>query len=62
MAVKDWNVNMQLTIIPTPLRSRLINYYVELDDVTKGDIKLLKAAVLVQEQASMKEDRILTYF
>ena len=62
MAVKDWNANMQLAIIPTPLRSRLINYYVELHDVTKGDIKLLKAVVLVQEQASVKEDRNLTHF
>ena len=59
MAVKDWNANMQLAIMPTP---RLINYYVELDDVTKGDIKLLKAAEPVQEQASMKEDHNLTHF
>ena len=54
---KDWNVNKQLNIIPTLLIVRLIDYYVELDDTTKDDVKLLKAAL--QERTGTKQDRLL---
>ena len=56
-AAKDWNANKQLAVIPTLLRGRLINYYDELDDDTKGDLKLLKAAL--QERTGTKEDPLL---
>ena len=56
-AAKDWNANKQLAVIPTLLRGRLIDYYVELDDDTKGDLKLLKAAL--QERTGTKEDPLL---
>ena len=54
---KEWNANKQLAVIPTLLRGRLIDYYVELDDETKGDLKLLKVAL--QERAGTKEDPLL---
>jgi len=51
---KEWNAEKQLTVIPTLLRGKLIDYYVELDSDTKADLKLLKAAL--QERAGKKED------
>ena len=56
-AAKEWNANKQLAVIPTLLRGRLIDYYVKLDDETKGDLRLLK--VVLQERAGMKEDPLL---
>ena len=56
-AAKEWNANKQLAAIPTLLRGRLIDYYVELDDETKADLKLLKAAL--QERAGTKKDPLL---
>ena len=56
-AVKEWNASKQLAVIPTLLRGRLIDYYVELDDATKGDLKLLKA--VLQERTGTKEDPLL---
>ena len=51
-AAKEWNTNKQLAVIPTLLRGRLIDYYIELDDDTKGDLKLLKA--VLQERTGTK--------
>ena len=51
------NANKWLAVIPTLLRGRLIDYYVELDDETKGDLRLLKVAL--QERAGTKEDPLL---
>ena len=56
-AAKEWNANKQLAVIPTLLRGRLIDYYVELDDETKRDLRLLKVAL--QERAGTKEDPLL---
>ena len=57
-AAKEWNVNKQLAVIPTLLRRRLIDYHIELDDETKGDLRLLKVVAL-QERAGTKEDPLL---
>ena len=54
---KEWNANEQLVVIPTLLRGKLMNYYVELDGDTKGDLVVLKDAL--EEQASTKEDLLL---
>ena len=54
---KEWNEAKQFTVIPTLLRGKLIDYYVELDDTTKADLKLLKAAL--QERAGKKEDPLV---
>ena len=51
---KEWNAAKQLAVIPTLLRGKLIDYYVDLDDTTKADLKLLKAAL--QDRAGKKED------
>ena len=51
---KEWNGAKQLAVIPTLLREKLIEYYVELEDEVKSDTKLLKAAL--EERASKKED------
>ena len=42
---KEWYVAKQLTVIPTLLRGKLIDYYVKLKDDIKSDVKLLKAAL-----------------
>ena len=54
---QKWDANKQLTVIPTLLRGKLIDYYVELDDGTKTDLALLKAAL--QEKAGKKEDPLM---
>ena len=55
--VKEWNAAKQLTVIPTLLRGKLIDYYVELEDDIKSDVKLLKAAL--EERAGKKEDPLI---
>lgn len=54
---KEWTAAKQLTVIPTLLRGKLIDYYVELEDAVKSDVKLLKAAL--EERASKKEDTLV---
>ena len=56
-AAQKWDADKQLTVIPTLLRGKLIDYYVELDDGTKTDLALLKAAL--QERAGKKEDPLM---
>ena len=53
-ATKEWTANKQLTVILTLLRGKLIEYYVELEDATKNDLALLKAALL--DKSSKKND------
>lgn len=54
---KGWNAKRQLARIPTLLRGKLINDYVELPDATKTDLNLLKAAL--QDRAGVKEDPLV---
>ena len=54
---KEWSSANQLTVIPTLLRGKLIDYYVELEDDVKGDLKLLKAAL--EDRAGKKEDPLI---
>ena len=54
---KEWNAAKQLAVIPALLRGKLINYYIELDDETKKDLKLLRAAL--EERAGKKEDPLV---
>jgi len=56
-AAKEWDARKQLTVIPTLLRGKLIDYYVEFDDDTKADLALLKAAL--QERVGIKEDHLV---
>lgn len=56
-AAKEWSAEKQLTVIPTLLRGKLIDYYMEFDDAVNGDLKLLKAAL--EERAGKKEDPLV---
>ena len=56
-AAQEWNANKQLTVIPTLLRGKLIDAYVELDNAIKSDLARLKAAL--QERAGKKEDPLV---
>ena len=56
-AAKEWSANKQLTVIPTLLRGKLIDYYVKLEDATKNDLALLKAALL--DKSGKKEDPLV---
>ena len=47
-AAKEWNTAKQLSILPTLLRGKLVDYYVELDTTTKADLKLLKTALTMR--------------
>ena len=49
---KEWDEAKQLAVIPALLRGKLIDYYVDLNDTTKGDLKLLRAAL--EERAGKK--------
>lgn len=37
-AAKEWNTAKQLSILPTLLRGKLVDYFVELDTTTKADL------------------------
>ena len=40
---KEWEKAKQLTVLPTLLRGKLVDKYVDFDDETKSDIGKLKA-------------------
>lgn len=50
---KEWNATKQLAVLPTLLRGKLIDYYLDLSDDKKKDIKSLKAAL--QEKSGLKK-------
>ena len=54
---KEWNEDKQRTIVPTLLRGKLIDFYNEFDDATKGDLSRLKQAL--QEKAGLKKDPLM---
>ena len=54
---KEWNAAKQLVVLPTLLRGKLIDYYLDLSDDEKKDIKSLKAAL--QEKAGLKKDPLM---
>lgn len=56
-AAKEWNAAKQLTISPTLLRGKLIDFYTEFDEDTKGSLELLKKALL--EKAGLQEDPLV---
>jgi len=55
----EWNAEKQLTVIPTLLRGKLIDYYVELNDATKADLKFLFLRAALQERAGKKDDPLV---
>jgi hypothetical protein len=51
---KEWSSEKQATILPTLLRGKLVDHYVDLDTATKADLKLLKAALM--KEAGLAQD------
>ena len=45
-AAKEWNDEKQASILPTLLRGKLVDYYIDPDTTTKDDLKLLKTALM----------------
>ena len=45
---KEWNTEKQVMILPTLLRGKLVDYYVELDEAIKACMKLLKTALMTR--------------
>ena len=56
-AAKEWNEAKRLTIVPTVLRGKLIDYYTEFDDATKTNLAALKKAL--QEKAGLMKDPLM---
>ena len=54
---KEWNAAKQLAVVPTLLRGKLIDYYLDLSEDEKKDVKTLKAAL--QEKAGLKRDPLM---
>ena len=51
---KEWNAAKQTAILPTLLRSKLVDHYIDLDDVTKADLHLVKTALM--EKTGLMQD------
>ena len=47
-AAKQWEDAKQVTILPTLLRGKLIDYYVELDTGQRGSLKSLQTALMTK--------------
>ena len=54
---KKWNAKKQFAVIPTLLRGKLIDNYIELLDVTKANLGYLKA--VLQDRAGMYENLLV---
>ena len=54
---KEWNAAKQLTIVPTLLRGKFIDFYTEFYETTKGDLSRLK--LVLQENAGLKIDPLI---
>ena len=51
---KEWTAEKQLIILPTLLRGKLLDYYMELDEETRGDLDKLKSTL--EKAAGVVED------
>ena len=56
-AAKQWDEAKQLTILPTLLRERLLDYSVELDTDKKGSLRALKEALMTK--AGIAQDPLM---
>ena len=45
-AAKEWQADKQAAILPTLLRGKLVDLYVDFDDDTKKDLKKLKKTLM----------------
>ena len=44
-SAKEWNETKQKSVLPTLLRGKLVDYFVELNDKTKADLQAVKQAL-----------------
>ena len=51
---KEWNAAKQTAILPTLLRGKLVDHYIDLDDATKADLQLVKTALM--EKTGLMQD------
>ena len=54
---KEWDNNKQLAIIPTLLRGKLLDYYVDLEAAEKGDLDTLKENLMIK--AGLKKNPLI---
>ena len=45
---KEWNEARQRLVLPTLLRGKLVDYYTEADDETRGDLDQLKTLLMTK--------------
>ena len=51
---KEWNATKQTAILPTLLRGKLVNHYIDLDDMIKADLHPMKTAQM--EKTGLMQD------
>ncbi len=56
-AAKAWSAEKQLAVVPTLLRGKLLDYYVELEAAETGDLPTLKGAL--SQRAGLKKDSLV---
>jgi len=55
-SAKEWNADKQKVILPTLLRGKLVDYYAEFDEATRGDLERLKTSLMTK--AGLVWDRL----
>ena len=56
-AAKEWDDDKQLAVLPALLRGRLLDYYLDLENADKTDLKTLKAAL--KRKAGINRDPLI---
>ena len=56
-SAKEWDAAKQKSVLPTLLRGKLVDYFVELSDETKADLSAVKWALM--EKAGLVKDPLL---
>ena len=56
-SAKEWNEAKQKSVLPTLLRGKLVDYFVELSDETKADLQAVKQALM--KKAGLVKDPLL---
>jgi hypothetical protein len=47
-AAHEWSTEKQLAVLPTLLRGKLVDFYMDMDDEIKADLKYLKEALMTR--------------
>ena len=57
-AAKEWNADKQKVILPTLLRGKLLDYYVECNEETRGNLARLKVSLM--KKAGLVRDSLIS--